>query len=173
MRKFDKTKNMLKANLLAESRYLESKGLIKEEKTIETVYSIDELKSKISEKYDLDTYLIDECLEVIFNPNTSLDIVNSNENYGSYISDPYKELVKVFEQEYNMVLPIEVINKLMVLYIIENNTKNLNDIIEVTPNNIKIDMGGLYNYVSLVSFEDGNLIVKMGIDFVNEYKDLV
>lgn len=30
MRRFDKTKNMLKANLLAEQRYLESKGLIKE-----------------------------------------------------------------------------------------------------------------------------------------------
>jgi hypothetical protein len=31
MRRFDKTKNMLKANLLAEQRYLESKGLIKED----------------------------------------------------------------------------------------------------------------------------------------------
>lgn len=31
MRRFDKTKNILKANLLAEQRYLESKGLIKEE----------------------------------------------------------------------------------------------------------------------------------------------
>ena len=30
MRRFDKTKNILKANLLAEQRYLESKGLIKE-----------------------------------------------------------------------------------------------------------------------------------------------
>ena len=30
MRRFDKTKNILKANLLAETRYLESKGLIKE-----------------------------------------------------------------------------------------------------------------------------------------------
>ena len=30
MRRFDKTKNILKANILAESRYLESKGLIKE-----------------------------------------------------------------------------------------------------------------------------------------------
>lgn len=30
MRRFDKTKNILKANLLAESRYLESKGLINE-----------------------------------------------------------------------------------------------------------------------------------------------
>lgn len=30
MRRFDKAKNILKANLLAESRYLESKGLIKE-----------------------------------------------------------------------------------------------------------------------------------------------
>lgn len=30
MRTFDKTKNMLKANILAESRYMESKGLIKE-----------------------------------------------------------------------------------------------------------------------------------------------
>jgi hypothetical protein len=31
MRRFDKTKNILKANILAEQRYLESKGLIKEE----------------------------------------------------------------------------------------------------------------------------------------------
>lgn len=30
MRRFDKTKNILKANILAEQRYLESKGLIKE-----------------------------------------------------------------------------------------------------------------------------------------------
>jgi hypothetical protein len=30
MRRFDKTKNMLNANLLAEQRYLASKGLIKE-----------------------------------------------------------------------------------------------------------------------------------------------
>ena len=30
MKRFDKTKNILKANILAEQRYLESKGLIKE-----------------------------------------------------------------------------------------------------------------------------------------------
>lgn len=30
MRRFDKTKNILKANILAEQRYMESKGLIKE-----------------------------------------------------------------------------------------------------------------------------------------------
>ena len=35
MRRFDKTKNILKANLLAEQRYLESKGLIKEYGDIE------------------------------------------------------------------------------------------------------------------------------------------
>lgn len=35
MRRFDKTKNMLKANILAEQRYMESKGLIKEYSDIE------------------------------------------------------------------------------------------------------------------------------------------
>jgi hypothetical protein len=33
MRRFDKTKNMTKVNLLAEQRYLTSKGLINEEET--------------------------------------------------------------------------------------------------------------------------------------------
>lgn len=36
MRRFDKTKNMLNANLLAEQRYLASKGLIKEDKNFGT-----------------------------------------------------------------------------------------------------------------------------------------
>jgi hypothetical protein len=34
MRRFDKTNNMVKANLLAEQRYLESRGLIKEDNVI-------------------------------------------------------------------------------------------------------------------------------------------
>jgi hypothetical protein len=41
MRRFDKTKNMLKANILVESRYLESKGLIKEENCIEQYKYLD------------------------------------------------------------------------------------------------------------------------------------
>tara|TARA_R110000868_G_scaffold29601_7_gene110154 strand:- start:3837 stop:4196 length:360 start_codon:yes stop_codon:yes gene_type:complete len=36
MRRRDKSKNIAKANLLAESRYLESKGLLKEEPTLDT-----------------------------------------------------------------------------------------------------------------------------------------
>jgi hypothetical protein len=42
MRKFDKSKNIKKANLLAEQRHLESKGLIKEEE-----YNIDSIKAQL------------------------------------------------------------------------------------------------------------------------------
>jgi len=47
MRKFDKNKNIKKANLLAEQRHLESKGLIKEEE-----YNIDSIKAQLGPASD-------------------------------------------------------------------------------------------------------------------------
>jgi hypothetical protein len=49
MRRFDKRTNIIKANLLAEQRYLESKGLIKEEENT---------KSTIQKPEDLDKLII-------------------------------------------------------------------------------------------------------------------
>lgn len=47
MRRFDKTKNMRKANLLAEQRYLTSKSLIKEGE-----YNMDSIKSQLGDVSD-------------------------------------------------------------------------------------------------------------------------
>ena len=146
MRRFDKTKNMLKANILAEQRYMESKGLIKEENCVETVNDKADLKSKISEKYDSDAYLIDECLEVIFNKKhtTPLEIVDT----------------------------IEGNNKLIDLFIITHNSEQLKYILEVNPDNVTIDMCGLYKTISLYRNDDGDITRKMDKEFIEKYKYL-
>lgn len=143
--------------------------------------------------------LLSEVFDVL-KGKKSLDIVNSNENFGSYISDSFNELVNVFKQEYKdkkmeypKDLTIEKINKLIVLYIIKYNVNELNGFIEFKNNKIyvevpdnyfgdeKYDSGNeflvnseMYKHtVSLKSIEDGNITDKIKIDFINKYKNLI
>lgn len=143
--------------------------------------------------------LLSEVFDVL-KGKKSLDIVNSNEKFGSYISDSFDELVNIFKQKYkdkNMEYPkdltIEKINKLIVLYIIKYNVNELNEFIEFKDNKIyvevpdnyfgdeKYDSGNeflvnseMYKHtVSLKSIEDGNITDKIKIDFINKYKNLI
>ena len=180
MRRFDKTKNIIKANLLAEQRYLQSKVLINEnEDNIEVVNSLDELKNKIKEAgFDPDTCLINECLEVIFNGKNPLEIIRNNQGYGSYFSHS-DELAVAFKEKMEMVgypvdLSIETINKLIILFIIIENSDSMGSVIKGTGNDgITIDTHMLYKYINLYDIEDGNILRRIDKNFVEKYKDLV
>ena len=64
MRRFDKAKNILKANLLAESRYLESKGLIKENELTENVdYTQEELDEYLEASKEIFKIMRNEPME--------------------------------------------------------------------------------------------------------------
>jgi hypothetical protein len=177
MRKFDKTKNILKANLLNEQRHLESKGLIKEgEECIEVAYSLDELMGKINESgFDLENYLIYECFDVIFKNTNPLYFIKKSWVYDNFAIDPYNELPEVVKYKFGIDLSSETIKKLIILFIIEENSSSLSDIIYITHNNKKfqIDTCKLQNYISLHDIEDGNIIGKLNKRFIEKYKDLV
>ena len=179
MRRFDKTKNILKANLLAEQRYLESKGLIKEDTDIMVVNNLDELKNKIDEAgYNPETCLIDECFDVVFKHKEPLDIVNDNREYGHYLSHP-DEYAEAFIEKMKMVggpvdLSIEKINKLIILFIIIENSKSIESIIkDINKDSIMIDTYMLHRYINLYDIEDGDILREIDEKFVEKYKDLV
>ena len=149
-------------------------SLIREEDCISTVESFDEFGKLIEgARYDLDTCLIDECFEVIFNGGNALKIVNGNREYGTYISDSFDELGRAFEETFEMSLPIETINKLIILFIIEENSSSLGSIINKGEKSIEVDECRLYNYINLYDYEDGDILRKIKKEFVEEYKYLV
>jgi hypothetical protein len=184
MRRFDKNENIRKVNLLAEQRYLQSKRLINEnEDNIEVVNNLDELKNKIQEAgYNPDTCLIDECLEVVFNGKNPLEIVNNNREYSSYISHP-DETATAFHEKMKMVggpmnLSIEKINKLIILFIIIENSDSIGLVIKginkgINKSSITIDTHMLYKYINLYDIEDGDILRRIDKNFVEKYKDLV
>ena len=171
MKRFDKTKTMLNANILAEQRYLASKGLIKEsEDCIQVVNGLDGFKREIEDaKYNAESCLIDDCFEVIFNYKNSLDIVKAKQYF-----DEESELVRVFNEDYGTNLSSEAVYGLIDLFVLENNSDSLMVVIEGrSGDSIKIDACKLYNYISLYSNEDGNILRKIDNKFVEKYKDLV
>jgi len=118
MRRFDKKYNIQKANLLAEQRYLESKGLIKEEKLNEDY----DLVSQFMEKNEfLNSLGLDEngikTLEGWINllrvdDNWCNDNFPMGTNFSkliSYISKKVKDLPS-FIMKYKDVNPMKVVN---------------------------------------------------------------
>ena len=181
MRRFDKTKNMLKANILAEQRYMESKGLIKEGEDCIQVFegedindSLEKFKSEIGQakdanqkNYNVESCLIDDCFDIIFKGGESLDIVKSKQYF-----DESSELVSVFNHDNKTNLSPETIYRLIDLFVLEDNSGQLKAVIkDVRNSSIKIDACDLYNYISLLRNDDGDILRKMDKEFVNTYKD--
>jgi hypothetical protein len=183
MRRFDKTKNMLNANILAEQRYLESKGLIKEGEDCIQVFEgedindslenfkgeIEQAKDANQQNYNAESCLIDDCFDIIFKGGKSLDIVKSKQYF-----DESSELVSVFNHDNKTNLSPETIYRLIDLFVLENNSDQLSSIIkDVRNSSIKIDACDLYNYISLYNNEDGDILRKIDNKFIERYKDLV
>jgi hypothetical protein len=143
------------------------------------VNSLDELKNEINKAgYNSEMCLIDECFNVIFKHKTPLEIVNNNRGYGSYLSHP-DEIATAFHEKMKMIgnpvdLSIEKINKLIILFIIIENSESIEAIIKHIDNgSITIDTYMLYKYINLYDTEDGDILRKIDEKFVEEYKDLV
>jgi hypothetical protein len=143
------------------------------------VNSLDELKNEINEAgYNSEMCLIDECFDVIFKHKTPLEIVNNNRGYGSYLSHP-DEIATAFHEKMKMIgnpvdLSTEKINKLIILFIIIENSESIEAIIKHIDNgSITIDTYMLYKYIDLYDIEDGDILRRINKDFVEEYKDLV
>lgn len=85
MRRFDKTKNIFKANLLAESRYLESKGLVKEN------YSLQNFKDDFQ-----DADFLEPFLQAVATNSVGLDM-NKPEDWNKIITMDRKQLHDTFK----------------------------------------------------------------------------
>ena len=71
-------------------------------------------------------------------------------------------------------LSTERINKLIILFIIIENSESIEAIIKHIDNgSITIDTYMLYKYINLYDIEDGDILRRINKDFVEEYKDLV
>lgn len=180
MRRGDKKLNMIKANLLAEQRYLESKGIVKEvEQDVIVLNGLDEFKNEINKAgFDSEMCLVDECFKVIFKNEQPLDIVRDNLSYGSYLSHS-DELVNAFNEKMRMVgypveLSAEQINKLIILFIIIKNSESIESVIkDINQDKIVVDSYMLYKYINLYNIEDGTILRGIDKGFVEQYKDLI
>ncbi len=164
----DFIKNLLRESLIKEG----------EDETM-VVNSLDELKNEINEAgYNSEICLIDECFDVVFNKENPLEIVNNNQGYGSYLSHP-DEIATAFHEKMKMIgnpvdLSIEKINKLIILFIIIENSESIEAIIKHIDNgSITIDTYMLYKYINLYNTEDGDILRKIDKKFVEKYKDLI
>ena len=155
------------------------KSIKEGEEDIMVVNSLDELKNEIDEAgYDSEMCLVDECFDVVFKNKEPLDIVNDNQEYGRYLSHP-DEIAVAFHEKMKMVgtpvdLSIEKINKLIILFIIIENSQSIEAIIkDINNSSITIDTYKLYSYINLYNTEDGDILRRIDKKFVEKYKDLV